>query len=109
MNTEIITKLIESALPTVMSVGLQMVSAIAIFFVGRWIARLAKRFVKKIMTKAQVEPTLTSFACNILFYGIMAFVVLGALGNLGIETTSLVAVLGAAGSGHWPSTTGFAD
>lgn len=49
------------------------------------------------MTKAQIEPTLTSFACNMLFYGIMAFVVLGALGQLGIETTSLVAILGAAG------------
>lgn len=97
MTTETITTLIESALPTVISFGLQMVSAIAIFSAGRWLARVAKRLVKKIMTKAQVEPTLTSFACNMLFYGIMAFVVLGALGQLGIETTSLVAILGAAG------------
>jgi len=97
MNMETITKLIDNALPTVISFGFQTISAIAIFVAGRWLARLAKRLVKKIMTKAQIEPTLTSFACNMLFYGIMAFVVLGALGQLGIETTSLVAILGAAG------------
>ena len=97
MNTEKITEMISNAMPDIISFGIQLASAIAILFAGRWLARLAKRFVKKVMTKAQIEPTLTSFACNILFYGIMAFVVLVALGQLGIETTSLVAVLGAAG------------
>ena len=49
------------------------------------------------MTRAQMEPTLTVFASNISFYVVMAFVLLAALGELGIETTSLVAALGAAG------------
>lgn len=83
--------------PAVVEIGLRGLSATAIFTAGRWLAQVAKRLVKKLMTKARIEPTLTSFACNILFYGIMAFVVLAALGQMGIETTALVAVMGAAG------------
>lgn len=97
MNTAQIIDIIARMQPVVINFGLQLMSATALFVAGRWLAKMAKRLVKKIMTKAQIEPTLTSFACNILFYGIMAFVVLAALGQLGIETTSLVAVLGAAG------------
>ncbi|MGB7250646.1 MAG: mechanosensitive ion channel domain-containing protein [Phormidesmis sp.] len=85
------------AQPFLLAFAIRFVIALAIFTGGRWFARLAKRLVKKIMTKAQVEPTLTVFASNILFYLIMAFVVLAALGEIGIETTSLIAALGAAG------------
>ncbi|MEL7350103.1 MAG: mechanosensitive ion channel domain-containing protein [Cyanobacteria bacterium P01_A01_bin.116] len=71
--------------------------AIAILLLGRFVVGLIRNLVKKAMTKAQLEPTLTVFACNSVFYGLMAFVILAALNQLGIETTSLVAVLGAAG------------
>ena len=83
--------------PIVLGVALRVVGAIAIFAIGRVGANIAKQIVKKIMVRAQVEPTLTVFATNILFYGIMAFVLLASLGQLGIETTSLVAAIGAAG------------
>jgi len=97
MNAANLTALVTSIQPLVMEGGLRVVSAIAIFSVGKWLAQVAKRLIKRLMTKARVDPTLTSFASNILFYGSMAFVVLAALGQMGIETTSLVAVLGAAG------------
>lgn len=77
--------------------GLRLVAAVLILAVGRWLARLLKRLLKKLMIKATVEPTLTSFASNIIFYATSAFVFMAALGQLGIETTSLIAVLGAAG------------
>lgn len=83
--------------PLLVTLVIKLAIALAILIVGRWLARLAKRLLKKVMTKAQVEPTLTVFASNIMFYAIMAFVVLAALGEIGIETTSLIAVLGAAG------------
>ncbi|MEL7053408.1 MAG: mechanosensitive ion channel domain-containing protein, partial [Cyanobacteria bacterium J06588_5] len=97
MNIEKITELLVSFQPVALAWVGRMAVAIAIFFVGRALARFAKRIVKKIMTKAQVDPTLTVFASNILFYAIMAFVVLAVLGHIGIETTSLVAAIGAAG------------
>ena len=97
MNTEKIAEMILAAQPLVLEFAIRIVIAACIFVVGRWIARILKRIVRKTMTRAQVEPTLTVFTSNILFYAVMAFVVLAALGEIGIETTSLVAALGAAG------------
>ncbi|MGB3766405.1 MAG: mechanosensitive ion channel domain-containing protein [Phormidesmis sp.] len=97
MTFDTTRELFLQAQPFLLAFGLRLAIAVAIFVVGRWLARLAKRLVKKVMTKAQIEPTLTVFASNILFYVIMAFVLLAALGEVGIETTSLIAALGAAG------------
>ncbi len=97
MNFERMTALFLTLQPTVLSLIGRFAIAIAIFFVGRAIARFTKRLVKKLMIRAQIDPTLTVFATNILFYAIMAFVVLAVLGQVGIETTSLVAAIGAAG------------
>ncbi|MEM9948299.1 MAG: mechanosensitive ion channel domain-containing protein [Cyanobacteria bacterium P01_D01_bin.36] len=97
MNIENITELLIGFQPVAVAFIGRAVAAIAIFFIGRTLARLTKRLVKKIMTKAQIDPTLTVFATNILFYAIMAFVVLAVLGQMGIETTSLAAAIGAAG------------
>ena len=97
MNIERITKLLVSFQPVILTFIGRVAIAIALFFIGRVLARFAKRVVRKIMTKAQIDPTLTAFATNILFYAIMAFVVLAVLGQLGIETTSLIAAIGAAG------------
>lgn len=77
--------------------GIRIVTAGLILMAGRWMAKTLKRLLKKTMGRANVDPTLTSFACNIAFYGVLAFVVLAALGQVGIETTSIVAILGAAG------------
>jgi len=97
MNLESIRALLITLEPVALSLIAKLAIAIAIFFIGRAIARFAKRLVKKIMVRAQIDPTLTVFATNILFYLIMAFVVLAVLGQVGIETTSLVAAIGAAG------------
>ncbi len=97
MNAEKIGQMLATAQPFILEFLMHLAIAVAVFAGGRWLARFAKRFVKRAMTKAQVEPTLTVFASNILFYIVMAFVVLASLGAVGIETTSLIAVLGAAG------------
>jgi small conductance mechanosensitive channel len=96
MNAEKIGQLLAKVQPSILGFLMQLALAVAVFIVGRWFARFAKHYIKKAMTKAQVEPTLTVFASNILFYIVMAFVLLAALGAVGIETTSLIAVLGAA-------------
>ena len=97
MNIERFTDLLADIQPIALAWLGRVAVVIAIFFVGRAIARLAKRLVKRAMTKARIDETLTVFASNILFYVIMAFVVLAVLGQIGIETTSLVAGIGAAG------------
>ncbi len=77
--------------------GLKVIAAIAIFIVGRWIAKMLTTFTEKLMNKRQVDPTIVSFAANLVYIALLVFVVLAALGQLGIQTTSFIAVIGAAG------------
>jgi len=77
--------------------GLKVLAAIAIFIVGRWVAKIVAGVIRKMMTKADVDPTLRKFVANMAYIALLAFVVLAALNQLGIQTTSFIAILGAAG------------
>lgn len=77
--------------------GLKVLAAIAIFIVGKWLAKRFVNFVKKLMAKASVDETLVSFAGNIIYALTLAFVIIAALSQLGVETTSLAAIIAAAG------------
>jgi small conductance mechanosensitive channel len=77
--------------------GLKVIAAIAIFIIGRWVAMLVRRIVRRLMDKAKVESIITSFVSSIAYIALLAFVVIAALGQLGIQTTSFIAILGAAG------------
>jgi len=77
--------------------GLRVVAAIATFIIGRWVAMILKRVIVGLMNKSKVEPTLVSFVGNVSYAFLLVFVVLAALGQLGIQTASFVAIIGAAG------------
>ena len=77
--------------------GLKVLAALAIFVIGRWVAKGVRKLVERIMTKSKVDTTLISFTANMAYIGLLAFIVIAALGQLGIQTTSFIAVLGAAG------------
>lgn len=77
--------------------GLKVLAALAIFIIGRWVARGVRKLVERIMTKGKVDSTLISFTSNMAYIGLLAFIVIAALGQLGIQTTSFIAILGAAG------------
>jgi small conductance mechanosensitive channel len=77
--------------------GLKIVAAIVIFIVGRWVARALRNMIKKMMAKGNVDETLISFVGNLTYITLLAFVIIAALNQLGIQTTSFIAVIGAAG------------
>ena len=77
--------------------GLKIVAAIVIFVVGRWVARALRNVAKKMMAKGDVDETLISFVGNLTYITLLAFVIIAALNQLGIQTTSFIAVIGAAG------------
>ena len=77
--------------------GLKVIAAVAIFIVGRWIAMFMRRVIRRLMERANVESIITGFVSSIAYIALLAFVVIAALGQLGIQTTSFIAVLGAAG------------
>ncbi|WP_440997793.1 mechanosensitive ion channel family protein [Arhodomonas sp. SL1] len=76
---------------------LNLVGAIVIFYVGKWAAKGLKGLASRLMRRAKVDDTLVSFAANIIYALILAFVIIAALGQLGLQTASLIAILGAAG------------
>ncbi|MCA9917172.1 MAG: mechanosensitive ion channel [Anaerolineales bacterium] len=77
--------------------GLNILGAIAIIIVGRWLAGLVSKWVRKLMAKANTTEALLRFLSNLAYYAILAFSVIAALERVGIQTASFIAVLGAAG------------
>ncbi len=77
--------------------GIKIIAAIVIFVVGRWVARALRNATKKMMAKGNVDETLISFVGNLTYITLLAFVIIAALNQLGIQTTSFIAVIGAAG------------
>ena len=77
--------------------GLKVIAALAIFIIGRIIAKAIKAGVSKAMNKGGSDPILVSFTTNMLYAALLAFVIIASLGQLGIQTTSFIAILGAAG------------
>ena len=77
--------------------GFRLVGAILIFYIGKIIARFLTNLIKKAMRKANLDETITKFGGNVIYGGLMLFIILAALSKLGINTNSFIAVLGAAG------------
>jgi small conductance mechanosensitive channel len=75
----------------------QVLIALAILIIGLWIAKRVKNLIIKLGQKSpQLDDTLFKFFGSIARYVIMAFVFIAVLGRFGVETTSIVAMLGAA-------------
>lgn len=77
--------------------GSKILLALLIFIVGRMVARLAARGVGKALTSAHLDPILVNFAGAVVNTALLVLVIIFALSQLGLDTTSLVALVGAAG------------
>lgn len=71
--------------------------AIIIFIIGRIIAKFISRQLKRILTIRQVDPTVVKFVSALSYYAIIIMTLVAVLGQLGVQTASIVAVIGAAG------------
>lgn len=81
----------------VIPLGLKIVAAIIVLFLGRWIIRLIKRALTKVMARHNTEPSLCSFLMSLVSVLLTFFLILAIVGILGINTSSLVALLASAG------------
>jgi len=77
--------------------GMKAVIALLIFFVGRMIARLVAKGLHNVMQSQEVDKILETFVCNLAYWALMIFVIIAAINQIGVQTTSLIAVMGAAG------------
>lgn len=77
--------------------GVKIIGSLLILIVGKSVARLLTRLVKRLMQKAHADEALISFLGSLTYALLLTFVIIAALSNLGVNTTSFIAVLGAAG------------
>jgi small conductance mechanosensitive channel len=77
--------------------GLKVLAALAIFFVGKWIAHRIQHVAGKALGRANMDSTLIGFLTKILYVILLVFIIIAALGQLGVQTTSLAAAIAAAG------------
>jgi small conductance mechanosensitive channel len=77
--------------------GLRVVGALLIFFIGRKLASILSKMFVKFIGKTSLDETTASFLNSAIYMILLLIVVLAALSNLGVETTSFVALLGAMG------------
>jgi len=75
---------------------LKVVVAILIFYFGRYVVRAAVGVLRNVMQRSKADPTLTGFLCNVAYGVGYALVVISALGQIGINTNSMAAVVGGA-------------
>jgi len=90
-------KIVETITFWASTYALKLVVAILIFLIGKWIARKISKLIAKLLEKNNVDVTLISFLENLLYYTLLIVVVIAAVGQLGINTTSFLTIVGAAG------------
>jgi len=81
----------------VSSYALKIVAAVAIFIIGRWIAGRISDLLSRVLKKSNVDVTLVGFLSNILYYTLLVVVLIAAAGQLGINTTSFLTIVGTVG------------
>jgi len=94
MNIE---QLVQNGQVMLMRVGMQVLGAIAIWVVGRWLISLALRLVTAAFTRQKVEPTLLRYLGNFISVTLNILLVVGILGYFGMQTTSFAALIAGVG------------
>jgi small conductance mechanosensitive channel len=77
--------------------SLKVVAAILILIVGKWLSQKVANVIAKLLEKNKVDVTLVGFLSNIIYYVLLIMVLIAAAGQLGINTTSFLTIVGAAG------------
>lgn len=91
-----LSKYTDMAVMYISQYGLKVLAAIIIFIVGKWATKKISIFSKNMMLKAKIDHTLAEFAESIVYFLLLVMVVLASLNAIGVNTTSFLAVFGAA-------------
>ncbi|MDB2386541.1 mechanosensitive ion channel [Shewanella sp.] len=94
---EIYKNLLEEVPDLILTYGLKIIFAIIIFFVGKFLSGVVKNITTKLLVKRKADETVVSFVANIAWSLVFVFTIVATLGQVGVQTASLVAVIGAAG------------
>ncbi|MBC8423253.1 mechanosensitive ion channel [bacterium] len=87
----------EPIIKQIVEYGLSVLGAVAVLIIGRILAGWARKLVLRALARTDVDQAIVAFLGSLAYYGLIIFAVIVALEKFGVETASLVAVLGAAG------------
>jgi len=97
MNNINIDKIIETITYWATTYSVKLIGAIIIFVIGKWLATKISKIITKLLEKNSVDTTLVNFLENIIYYTLLIVVIIAVAGQLGINTTSFLTIVGAAG------------
>ncbi len=97
VSTEDMQKYTDVAIEMVMGYGPQLILAILVLIIGLWIINRVAALMGRAMERSNTEPTLARFLRNLASIGLKALLLISVAGMIGIQTTSFIAILGAAG------------
>ncbi|MBU8912172.1 MAG: mechanosensitive ion channel [Desulfobacterales bacterium] len=97
MNNIDIDKIVEIITYWLTTYSVKLIAAILIFFIGKWLAGKLSKLVTKLLEKNNVDKTLINFLESIIYYTFLVVVIIAVAGQLGINTTSFLTIVGAAG------------
>ncbi len=89
-------EMLKNLQPLVVSYGSKFIAALLIFIIGKWLAKKITHILARLLESRKVEVTLIGFLEGIVYYALLVTVIIAAAGQLGIKTTSFLAILGAA-------------
>lgn len=76
---------------------MKLIAAVAILIIGRMVAKVIRKLIVKVMDRKAVDKTISSFVSSLVLSALYIFVILAALSQVGIQTTSFMVIIGAAG------------
>ncbi|OPL15582.1 MAG: mechanosensitive ion channel protein [delta proteobacterium MLS_D] len=77
--------------------GFRVIGAAAILIIGYFAAKAIRALIRRVLEKSNVDEMLISFTASVTYVAVLAFVIIAAVGKLGVQTASFIAVVGAAG------------
>jgi small conductance mechanosensitive channel len=97
LEIDTVTDYIQRFWEMVLDYSPKLITALVILFIGLYIIRLTNRLVRRIMNNREIDPTLSKFVADVLLWILRVLLFVTFISKLGIETSSFVAILGAAG------------
>ena len=96
-TNEAVSKYTDIVITYASEYGLKIISAILIFIIGKWIVKKVTKGIRTLMLKADVDRTLVEFGESLIYFSLLMMVIIASLNALGINTSSFLAIFGAAG------------
>ena len=88
---------VDAVVAWISTYSIKIIGALLIFIIGKWLSRRIANLFAKLMAKNNVDQAVVGFLTNLTYYVLLVVVIIAALGKLGINTTSFLAIIGAAG------------